>query len=399
MTSPVDAVETVVCPACGSAVPDGTFCGCCGVELGAAPALWRTLLRPSAFAAAPGEQLAFPAFTSSLFPHLEKPSHSPFRISLLLLFAALVAFSLLGLVGPLITVAGLGVPVLFVLYLWQTDVYRDMPRHGLFVSAMIGTALGVGWTVFTGGVVARAYGIPMAAGFALEQILSVGLAVSLVGAFLMTLPAIVVRLLRPPGRESLDGFVIGALGALTFTGASTITNFAPQFVSGLITNVNPLRLAVHAALYGVAAPLTAAASGGLIGILLWFRPGASARAHPGRVRAVLLLFSLLVASLYGAVWVMEAARLPQITQLVFHLVLALVAMFGLRVAVQMALLREAHDPATGQPVLCVHCDRIVPEMPFCSFCGAASRASSRLSRRLRKESPPVPTATDVDGSV
>ena len=128
------------------------------------------------------------------------------------------------------------------------------------------------------------------------------------------------------------------------------------------------------------------------------RPGLGHGLH-ALGRAVLLLFSLLVASLYGAVWVMEAARLPQITQLVFHLVLALVAMFGLRVAVQMALLREAHDPATGQPVLCVHCDRIVPEMPFCPFCGAASRASSRLSRRLRKESPPVPTATDVDGSV
>ena len=399
MTSPVDTVETVVCAACGSAVPDGTFCGCCGAELAAAPTLWRTLLRPKAFAAAPAERLPFPAFTSSLFPHLERPSRSPFRVSLLLLFAALVAFSWLGLVGPLISVAGLGVPVLFVLYLWQTDVYRDMPRHGLVVSAVIGTALGVGWTVFTGGVVARAYGIPMAAGFALEQILSVGLAVSLVGAFLMTLPAIVVRLLRPPGRESLDGFVIGALGALTFTGASTITNFAPQFVSGLITNVKPLRLAVHAALYGVAAPLTAAASGGLIGIMLWFRPGARARAHPGRVRAVLLLFSLLIVSLYGAIWVMEAARLPQMAQLVFHLALAVVAMFGLRVAVQMALLREANDPATGQPVLCVHCDRIVPDMPFCPFCGAASRATSRLSRRLRRESPPVRTGTDADGSV
>ena len=399
MTSAVDPVGTVVCPACGSAVPDGMFCGCCGAELDAASTLWRTLLRPTAFVAAPGERLAFPTFTSSLFPHLEKPSRSPFRISLLLLCAALAAFSWLGLVGPLITVAGLGVPVLFVLYLWQTDVYRDMPRHALAVSAVIGTALGVGWTVFTGGVVARAYGIPMAAGFALERILSVGLAVSLAGAFLMTLPAIVVRLLRPPGRESLDGFVIGALGALTFTGASTITNFAPQFVSGLITNVKPLRLAVHAALYGVAAPLTAAASGGLIGIMLWFRPGARASAHPGRVRAALLLFTLLVVSLYGAVWVMEAARLPQMTQLVFHLALALVAMFGLRVAIQMALLREAQDPATGRPVLCVHCDRVVPDMPFCPSCGAASRASSRLSRRLRRESPPVRTGTVADGPV
>lgn len=399
MTSPTDSVETVACPVCGAAVPAGVFCGCCGAELAAPPTFWRTLLRPRAFAAAPGERLIQPMVTSSLFPHLERPSRSPFRIGLLLLFAALSAFSWLRLVGPLITVAGLGVPVLFVLYLWQTDVYKDMPRRGLAVSAVIGTALGVGWTLFTGGVVARAYGIPMAAGFALEQVLSVGLAVALVGAVLMVLPAVVVRLLRPPHRESLDGFEIGALGALMFTGASTITNFAPQFVSGLINNVRPLRLAVHAALYGVAAPLTAGASGGLIGIMLWFRPGARALAHPGRVRTALLFFSLLVVALYAAIWVMEAARLPQIIQLVLHLVLAFVALIALRVAMQLALLQEATDPPYGQPLLCVQCDRVVPDMPFCPACGVAGRASSRTSRRLRRQSPPVRKSGNGDAPV
>lgn len=399
MNSPTDGVETVRCPACGAAVPAAVFCGSCGAELAATPTRWRTLLRPKAFAAAPSERLIQPMITSSLFPHLERPSRSPFRLGLFLLFAALIGFSWLRLVGPLITVAGLGVPVLFVLYLWQTDVYRDMPRHGLALSAVIGTALGVGWTLFTGGVVARAYGIPMAAGFALEQVLSVGLAVSLVGAVLMVVPAIIVRLLRPPQRESLDGFVIGALGALMFTCASTITNFAPQFVSGLIGNVRPLRLVVYAALYGVAAPLTAGASGGLIGIMLWFRPGTRARAHPGRVRAALLGFTLLVATLYAAIWVMEAARLPQLIQLGLHLALAFVALIALRVALQMALLREATDPPIGQPLLCVHCDRVVPDLPFCPACGAAGRATSRASRRLRRQSPPVRKGGDGDAPV
>jgi hypothetical protein len=31
---------------------------------------------------------------------------------------------------------------------------------------------------------------------------------------------VIVRLLRPPTREALDGFMIGALGALSFTAAS-----------------------------------------------------------------------------------------------------------------------------------------------------------------------------------
>lgn len=396
-TPPSDTVGTLVCPACGTAVPGGSFCGCCGAELAAPPGYWRTVLRPRVFAAAPREWLVFPSLTSSLFPHLERPSRSPFQVGLVLLVLALAGFSWLRLLGPLITVAALGVPVLFVLYLWQTDVYRNMPRHGLVVSAVIGTGLGAGWTLFSGGVIARAYGIPIAAGFALEQVLSVGLAISLVGAFLMIVPAIVVRLLRPQQRESLDGFVIGAVGALAFTAAATITNFGPQYVAGLLSDVPTLRLAVHAVLYGVAVPVTAGACGGLIGIALWFRPGTQSRARRWRVRAALLFFTLLVAGLYSAIWIMEAARLPQMVQLLLHAFLAFVALLALRVAIQMALLREAHDAPTGQPILCVHCDRVVPDMPFCPACGAASRASSRFSRGLRRDSPPVRSGAKPSG--
>lgn len=394
-----DDVQTRTCTACGATVPAAQFCGNCGVKADAPATVLRTVLRPNAFAAAPAERVIVPAIASSLFPHLEKPSRSPFRIGILVLFASLAGFSLLRFVGPLITVAGLGVPVLFMLYLWQTGVYRGMPRHGIAVAGAIGMLLGIGWTLFSGGLVARDYGIPMAAGIALEQVLSVGLAVSLVGAFLMTLPAIVVRLLRPPVRESLDGFVIGAMGALAFTGAATLTTFGPQFVTGLLENIRPTRLAVYAALYGVVVPLTAGASGGLIGIVLWFRPGEQSRRHRGRARAALLFFTLLVVAVYAAIWFMQAARLPLLTQLLCHLVLALIAVLALRIGMQMALIREAQDQFTGRPVLCMHCDRVVPDMPFCPACGASGRASSRLSRRLRRESPPVRGGANADRSV
>ena len=55
----------------------------------------------------------------------------------------------------------------------------------------------------------------------------------------MLVPAVVVRLLRPPTRESLDGFMIGALGALTFTAAATLTRLAPQFATGMVPRDRP----------------------------------------------------------------------------------------------------------------------------------------------------------------
>ena len=345
------------------------------------------------FAVAPGEHVATPMVMSSLFPHLPQTSRTPFRIGMVLLLAGLVGCALLRILGPLVVIAALGVPLLFVLYLWQSGLMRDLPGHALVITAVLGGGLGIAWVLATGGVLARAYGIPLSAGFVLENLLGAGLVISVGGAILMAVPAIVTRLLivrsqRSP-RESLDGFTIGALGALAFTWAATTTRLVPQFVSGLIDNARPMRLLVESLLYGVAVPLTAAATGGLVGILLWFKPGNRAGEHPGRVRAALLVFSGLVAGIYTAIWAIDAIRLAKLPQLVLHLLMTAAALMAVRVCVQLALLHEEPDPFSEQPVLCVHCERVVPDMAFCPACGAAARASSRASRRIRRQSPPV----------
>lgn len=87
----------------------------------------------------------------------------------------------------------------------------------------------------------------------------------------MLVSAVVARLLRPPTRESLDGYMIGALGALAFTAAATLTRLVPQLPSGVVARTRPLTgLLFEALLRGVAVPLTAAALGGLIGAAVWF---------------------------------------------------------------------------------------------------------------------------------
>ena len=394
---PTSDVPTTVCAGCGSNVPIGMFCGRCGAELDE-PGDRFHWLRPRVFAVAPAEAVWTPMVTSSLFPHLPQSDRNPFRIGMLILLSGLLGCAVLELLGPLVIIAAWGVPLLFVLYLWQAGLLRDMPGHALAIAATMGGALGVGWVLLTGGVLARSYGIPMAAGFVLQNLIGAGLVISVGGGILMAVPSVVVRLLRPPTREALDGFAIGALGALAFTGAATTTRLAPQFVSGLIDNVRPLRLVVESVLYGIAVPLTAAATGGLLGILLWFRPGKRAGEHPARVRAALLWFSGLVAVIYSAIWVIDAARVPKLPQLALHILMTVIALLAVRICVQLALLHEEPDPSSGNPVLCVHCDRVIPDMAFCPACGVAARASSRSSRRSRRESPPVRQAIN-DGTM
>ena len=382
----------VECRVCRTDVPDGEFCGLCGIHLtehrGDGPG-W---LRPKAYSASPGEHLLRPNIVSSLFPHLAPSSRRPFLAGLALIVVALIVTSLFRLPAALITVASLGLPLLFLIYLQESDVYDDVPTGTLVTTAGLGIGLGVGWVLLTGAVVARAYDVGLGMGIAGSRILRDGLGVPIGGVILMLVPALLVRLVRPGAREALDGFAIGALGALMFTAAAQMTRLSPQFAGGMIAKSRPMSgLIVEAGIRGVAVPLTAAAVGGLIGTALWFtRPANKKHQHRSYVRLALALFALVVLVMYAGLGLVDVARLPQILQLTLHLTVAAVALLALRVGLHLALLHEAHDEIlSDQPLLCPHCGHVVPDMAFCVACGAATRASSRSSRQARRDTRPV----------
>ncbi len=388
------AVErpTIECGVCQIDVPAGDFCGLCGGHLSDAPRNEPEWLRVKAFSASPGEHLLTPNVLSTLFPHLPPQSRLPFLVGLALLIVTLAAATLFKLPAALITVAALGLPLLFLIYLQEADVYRDISSATLVITAALGIGLGVGWVLLTGAAVARAYGVPLGAGITGFRILRDGFGVPLGALLLMLVPAAVMRL-RPRGtQESLDGFALGALGALMFTAASTMTRLAPQFSVGMVARSRPTEgLMVEAGIRGIAVPLTAACVGGLIGTALWFRrPPNKRNQHRHFVRLVLALMGFAVIAMYASIGLIDIVRVPQIMQLAVHLAIAAIALLALRVGIHLALLHEQHDaPDQDEPLICWQCGHAVPDMPFCAVCGAAAQASSRTSRRNRREHRPV----------
>ena len=392
-------VPTMECRVCHTDGPTGEFCGLCGVHLTPRPGDGPDWLRMDAFGAAPGEHLLQPSVTSSLFPQLPDRSRTPFRVALVLVPAVLIAFAVCRLPAATITVAALGLPLLFLLYLRESDAYHDLPVRTLILTAVLGVGLAVGWVLLTGAAVARSYGVPLGSGIVGYRMLRDGIGVPLGGMLLMLAPTVVIRLTRPSSREALDGFMIGALGALCFCAAATLTRLAPQFRTGLISKRPMASLLVEAGIRGVAVPLTAAAVGGLIGAAVWFaRPPSKAHQHPGVVRLILALFGVVVVVIYLGVGLFDVARIPQVLLLVLHLAVALLAVLALRIGLQLALLHEAHDPITGKPLLCPYCGHVVPDMAFCPACGAATHASSRSSRRWRRRWRPVRHDGEPDGA-
>lgn len=386
-----DEAPVTYCRVCQIEVPAGEFCGLCGVRHEPGRHDGPDWLRGSAYSAASNEKLWTPALTSSLFPQLSTGARGSFRLVVIGWLAAVVLFGLLRMPATLIAVATLGLPLLFVLSLWEADAHQDLPRRTLAVTALLGIGLGVGWALLTGVVVARSYGVPLQSGIAVTRVLRMGIGIPVAGALLTLVPAVVIRLLRPSSRESLDGFMIGALGALSFTAAGTLTRLTSQLSTGLVNRERPVfGMLVEATIRGVAVPVCAMAVGGLIGTALWFtRPPSKADQHTGVVRLLLAGAGLGVLVIYVSLGLIDVRAVPQWIQLGCYLAVAALAVLLLRIGLQLALLHEAQEEAhTDQPILCPECGMVVPDMPFCSACGAATRSSPRSSRNARRDARP-----------
>jgi hypothetical protein len=373
------------CAVCDMDVPAAAYCGTCGAHLLAQRGDGRGRLRMGASAAAPGEHVLRLSIASTLFPHLPHRSRVAFRAAMALLFLVMVVFALLRWQAPLTAVCALGLPMLFGLYMHETDIDDDLPIGSLLLTALLGVGLGVGWALLSGGLIAQTYDAALGDAEADVTTLLTGLSVAVVAAILTITPAVVLRLLRPSTRESLDGFVFGAMGAIGFTAAATLARMAPQFSTGPRADADrPINdLLVQAAIQGVALPLTAAAIGGLVGAALWFTPPDNVSRRPA---TFLLAVSILVAlALYATLGLAESLPFFQRLHVGLHLAVTVIALLALRIGLQAMLLHEAHDESDPtQRVLCPHCDHVVPNTAFCPNCGVAARAASRTSRAARQ---------------
>lgn len=294
------------------------------------------------FVVAPNESVLFPSIVTTLFPRLSPPARRAFRVCLVVILVVLLVLAVIRVPAALISVGALGVPLLFVLYLRESAAFHEIPRHLLALSAALGAVLGTAGMLLTGRLVAESYDVSMLAGMAMNRYLRPGIGIPVAAAILKLVPAAVARMLSRPPRKVLDGLAIGALGALAFGAAATLTRLAPQFATGTIARDRSLAgLIVEALISGVTVPLTAAASGATVGVALWFTPATSGR-RGGRVALAVLAVIVIVIFVGGAL--VDTAGLSQSRVLAVHVALTIVAIVVTRLALQTALL-HGKDPA------------------------------------------------------
>jgi RsiW-degrading membrane proteinase PrsW (M82 family) len=382
MTTPDSGTDVamppiVTCSRCGDDVPDGAFCGACGAHLYELETHGN--LRSHAFALAPGEHLLQPSFVSTLFPQLPHRARAPFRIGAAVLLVALIVLGALRLQAPIVAVAALGVPLLFLVYLYEIDVYEDY--HWAEALAVLGggAAIGFLWAHFTGSIVTHAVTRHLGESLVHRDLVVAGIVIPAAAQLLMLVPAMVIWLRRQHRTEAMDGFVVGAAGALGFVAASTLTRLWPQLSSGVrASNRSAGSVLGEGLLQGVTVPLVAACASALVAATFWVvRRDA---VHGGRLAASPFVALVLALGLQVGLGIADLWQPDLSTLVALHAAAAVVLLVALRVAMHFVVLHEQHEVVVGPPHVCAHCHHVVPLMPFCPHCGFAQRGTTRKLR-------------------
>jgi len=375
-SAPAGRPPLVHCPHCGMTVPEGDFCGHCGAHLTTASAS-----RRHAFAAVPSESVAHLSIITTLFPHLPHRRGGAFRWALLGGSATVVVLAALQVFAPATAVATFLLPGLYLLYLYEVEVYESEPWLVIGTTMVAGAILGFLFTTYAGGAVAELN----LTGDSSSAFLLAGVATPIVAQALMLAGPLFLYLYRSHFREPLDGLTFGAASALGFTLASSLTAFWPLIAGPLIGSGSTLDWALLLLQAGILIALINASTTGMITAAVWLHRYDLRRSRGAWYASVLT--ALVVALGMQIVLAMLTFAVPDLfTQVVIRTLAAVGLLLYLRVVIHESLMAEGAVHEIGPDSPCPECHRVVPAMLYCPSCGVNRAAASKHSR------PPVVSA-------
>lgn len=367
---PLEGPPLVTCPHCGSKVPAGDFCGHCGAHLTSGSAR-----RPHAFAAVPSQPVAHISIVTTLFPHLPHRRGRPFRVALVAGGAVVVVLAALHLFAPATVAAVFVLPLLYLIYLYEVEVYESEPWLVIGATMVAGAVLGYAFTSLAGGALARSN---LTADRDTAFVMS-GLTIPVVAQALMLAGPLLLYLFRARFREPLDGLTFGAASALGFTMASSLTAFWPLIDGPLVSSGSPLDWAVRLTRAGLLVSLVNASTTALVAAAVWLHRYDRRRAN--REWQSSLLAALLVAfGVQIALGMIGFAVQDLVIGFAILGLATLALLLYVRLVIHQALLVEGAEHEIGPDAPCPECHRVVPAMAFCPACGAARAAASKQGR-------------------
>ena len=349
-------------------------------------------VRRHEFAAHPGEPARALRLFSTLFPHLPQAGYDSFRHAFALGIAVVAVLVIAGLYSLALVGAAILVPVLFVLYFIEVDLYERAPLTiiaatlvwGALVGLLLGYAARLATTSAGGDATSNlAAGVPGAVGLALA------------GAALAALaPLSLIR--HRAFNDVLDGATFGAIAGAVYASSTAVVRAADLLRAGLRPGGDPLPWLVRLATLGAAEPILVAATVGSVCAAFWLRYRAPVRDRTALGRLGVPAIAVLAGVALLAVAAAARVLLDLTGGLLTTTVAAGLGLVWLRATIHVGLLEEANEADVGPPIRCANCGHLTPGHTFCGWCGVSLQAQPK-SARADGATGGAPAASDPAG--
>lgn len=394
------------CPRCSSDVPEVShFCHRCGNDVRSGDAE-----RKKAYAARPDEPVASFKLVSTIMPQGAGRQPYTYRVAFGIALALTVITAALGALPVAITVAAFAIPIVYILYLYDVNLWEDEPVPVVAAAFLV---TGVLAAVFTW-LWSRGIRLSIeltgdnAAGPALRDLLILVLLVPVVSELIRQVGPLYLAS-RPRYDDLMDGLTFGVVAGVGFACFETLVlhwswisgGFAsPGSSTGTWVSVVVLHGFVKPLIYGTATGLAVAEFSGLGEKYDGFTP----RWLAGVLQAMIVnalfhggvyLLSFVggrnstIGAVLGVVWGLALlAALVVLVRTVLHK--------GLLEAALESAARGGSSHASGDLAFCTRCEMpMLPHSDFCSACGNSVRAVPKSERGLLQGAESASTATST----
>ncbi len=382
------------CDHCSHDVPDGVFCTRCGAHQGTTYEFGNARTREHRYAAHPAEHVAQPSVITTLFPHLGHHKVHEFRWALIVGLAGVLVLYIAGLITAAILVSAFLVPVLYLIYLYEAQVYKDEPAVVLGFTIGGGVIAGIVVTLLVHLIYNPLANAPNPLGqpsVNIGAVLLLGLLVPVVQEVIKPLPAIFLPN-RTDFPETVDGLVFGVAAGLGFSLSETLINFSSTIAS-LPMHVAPGNWIYSLATIAVLQPLLQGSATGMIVATIWRqRLGKLGGREIGGV--VMALLAHIAFS--GGGQVLAQTSINPLFILIWQAAIVGALLVYIRYLLHHALLDEAAHMGFAETV-CPSCHMHIVASGFCPNCGMALTAAPSHLKRSRRERGEATTRTTRRG--